>query len=433
MCSLEYWAQNSFGEEVHHIAEIKIDKSAPITDDDESGSYVGSAEILLDATDMYSGVAATFWRLDGGIWRTGTTVSCSTVGDHMLEYYSVDNVGIAEVTKQQTFPVTANASPTFTPVQSTDRYKTAVEISKKAFPNGIPSDDYQGYRTCILATGANWPDALGASSLAGALGGPVLLTPTLALPSEVAAEIDRLGADRVIIIGSTSAVSDAVRSAVAAVPGVTRVERLEGGNRYQTATKVASATVDALGEAYDGNAFVSTGLNFPDALGAAPIAAHKGWPVYLMGGSGDVAVAQGMNAHGVEHVYLLGSTNALPASVESVIKSQAGLSADDLDRLQGADRYATAAAVAQFGVDDCGLAWDGVALATGEAFPDALAGGLMQGRLGSVVLLTAPTALSAPAAAKLTANKAMIDEVRYLGSVSAVSTAVRTRVQQIIQ
>ncbi len=433
--SLEYWAQNSFGEEVHHTAEIKIDKSAPetgISMNHPSVPYVGSASIALDPTDAYSGVATTFWRIDYGTWRRGTQIDCSTVGLHTIQYFSVDNAGNTESLTGTTFSVTPNASPVFTPVQAGDRYGTSIEISKDAFPDGITGADYQGYKTCVLATGENWPDALGASSLAGALGGPVLLTKTASLPSAVGAEVQRLGATRVIIIGSTSAVSTAVRNAVAATPGVTRVERLEGTDRYLTATKVASATVDALGTLYDGSAFVSTGLNFPDALGAAPIAAHKGWPVYLMGGRGDAAVAAAMDAHGVTKVHILGSIAAVPDSVKTTIKAGTGLGDAAFIRLEGADRYGTAAAVAQYGVDYCNMRWDGVALATGAAFPDALSGGLMQGRFGSVLLLTSPTALSTAAEGKLTTNKAVIDEVRYLGSESAVSAAVRTKVQSII-
>lgn len=434
--SLEYWAKNSWGEEERHSAEIKIDKSSPVTDisiNHASVPYLGSASITLDPSDPYSGVAATYWRIDYGTWRRGTQIDCSTVGLHTIQFRSVDNVGHIEEIKGRTFTVDPNADPVYTPVEGADRYATSIEISKDAFPDGITGADYQGHRTCVVATGENWPDALGASSLAGALGGPVLLTRTASLPSAVAAEIGRLGADRVIIIGSSAAVSNSVAKALGSVSGVDRIERLAGANRYETATKVASATVDALGAFYDGSAFVSTGLNFPDALGAAPIAAHKGWPVYLVGGTSDSAVARAMDAHGVSKVHILGSRLAVPDSVKTLIKAETGLGDSAFIRLEGKNRYETASAVAQYAVDYCNMRWDGVALATGEAFPDALSGGLMQGRAGSVVLLTHPASLSTPAQLKLTENKSEIDEVRYLGSVDAVSQAVRAKVKSIVE
>lgn len=49
-----------------------------------------------------------------------------------------------------------------------DRYGTSVEVSQRTFPNGA--------ETVIVATGANWPDALGASALAGVYDAPILLT-----------------------------------------------------------------------------------------------------------------------------------------------------------------------------------------------------------------------------------------------------------------
>lgn len=433
--TLEYWGVNVAGEESpHHFAEVKIDKSPPSTDHNISKSpYVGSAVVTLQPDDTYSGVAETLWRLDGGVWRSGTTVYCSTIGLHTLEYFSVDNVGIKEDVRSGEFSIEAAASPGFTPVQGDDRYKTAVAASKQAFPDGIVSPDPEGYRTAVVATGQNWPDALGAASLAGALGGPILLTRSDSLPTDISAEIFRLGADRVIVVGGTGAVSAAVESALSAVDGVLEVERIAGGGRYDTARLVAQRAVSLQGFEYSGYALVTTGQNFPDALAASPIAAHAGWPVYLMGNAAqDVATADQMAADGVTNVFLIGGTKALPPSVETVIKDRTGLIDDDLDRLPGGSRYETGAMVAQMGVEIAGLFWDGVALATGDAFPDALAGGVMQGRLGSPVLLTTSAALHAEPEGKLVGNAAFIDEVRYLGGTKALSPAVRDRVSQII-
>src|SRR5660398_121778 len=79
---------------------------------------------------------------------------------------------------------------------------------------------------------------------------------------------------------ATPAVSAAVASQIDAISGVS-VERISGPNRYDTAIAVAARTIAVLGDAYDGTAFVATGMNFPDALGASPLAAAKGWPIYL--------------------------------------------------------------------------------------------------------------------------------------------------------
>ncbi len=89
--------------------------------------------------------------------------------------------------------------------------------------------------------------------------------------------------------------------------------------------------------------------------------------------------------------------------------------------------------MATYGCNSCGLDWDGVALATGQDFPDALAGGVMQGAGSSVMLLTPSTKLDSGVATKLKAEKAGIGEVRYLGGTSAVSQTVRDAVSAILK
>ncbi|MDA3936383.1 MAG: cell wall-binding repeat-containing protein, partial [Actinomycetota bacterium] len=78
------------------------------------------------------------------------------------------------------------------------------------------------------------------------------------------------------------------------------------------------------------------------------------------------------------------------------------------------------------------LAWNGLALSTGQNFPDALAGGVLAARNGSVMLLTASTALPADVGAKLTAERDWIEDVYYLGGLSAISQDVRDAVADIL-
>lgn len=428
--TVEYWSENAVGREVTRTATVRLDYSPPETSV-LTTPYAGYTDVTFLPVDQYTSVAQTYWRVGGGIWNTGTSFTWDVVGTHVLEYYSVDVLGNAEDVNTTQFVVTPAEGKAATTVEGETRYDTAVAASVETFPEGLAPDP-EGYRTTVLATGENWPDALGAASLAGALGGPVLLTHTDALPDGLAAEIARLAADRVIIVGGPAAVSEDVEALVAALPGVT-VERIAGEDRYATAIAVAERTVGVLGPAYDGNAMVTTGLNFPDALAGSPIAAHTGWPIYLMGSAThDAATAQAMSAVGVTHTYLLGGTAALPLAVEATLEG-AGIPVAPGDRLGGADRYETAAIVAQAGVDHAGLAWDGVALATGELFPDALAGGAMQGRLGSVVLLTESDALNGNAQTKLATNKDLIDELRFLGGTAALSEEVRSAAMTAIE
>lgn len=306
------------------------------------------------------------------------------------------------------------------PVQGPDRYETAIQVSQQ----------WQSADTVVLATGDNWPDALGGSALAGVVGGPVLLTPTHELLPDVAAEIERLGASKVYVLGEFRAIDDDVFAEVEAIPGVEGAVRLGGVDRYETARLVAEEVVSLQGEAFEGKAFVATGEAFPDALGASPLAAYKGWPVYLAPHPviADETI-QAMQNAGVTDVVLLGGDAAMPEGTEVVVLA-AGFNAV---RIDGADRYETAAKVASYGVNAADMMWQGVALATGEKFPDALAGGAAQGQSGSVMVLTMKSSLPTPTSEVLGANKYRIGDYKFLGGTDAIAQSVRDDVASLLQ
>jgi putative cell wall-binding protein len=314
---------------------------------------------------------------------------------------------------------------TFDSVEGAGRLDTAVQACQRAFPTSGSAD------TIVLATGYNWPDALGGASLAGAYGGPLLLTRPNVLSSQVLDEARRLNIGRVVILGSGAAVSTAVENSLkaATVNGHKLVvTRVGGAGRYDTAARIASATVDVLaskGRSFDHTAFFATGGNFPDALAASPIAMSKCWPILLVRPDSPGTFTEGVIAKlGITSGYLLGSDRAVTSVVANRLKTVLHATPT---RLSGATRYDTGIAIARFGVTQ-GHHWDGVAIAVGTNFPDALAGGVMQGKLNSVVLLTPGTSLNAAVGAELGAHKGTIATVRYLGSTSALSQSVRNAV-----
>ena len=337
------------------------------------------------------------------------------------------NSGTVTVTLKVTPVDDEEPLPPVIPVAGNDRFETAVEASKEAYPDGL---DSAGERTVVIATGRNWPDALGGSSLAGALDGPILLVDTDSVPGEVTAEIKRLDADKAIILGGTAAVGAPVETALKSQLGQADVTRIAGTNRYDTANRVAKRVISEAGAGYDGTAFVATGDKFPDALGAAPIAAANAWPLYLASPSSGLSAATKSAMAGVEKVVVLGGTAVVSADVESYLKTEYG--AGDVTRLAGSDRYETAVKVATYGVQNAGLGWNRVAIATGLNFPDALAGGVLQGKVGSVMLLTKPEALNGYTKAALTAHRDEITTVTYFGGVGALPQVVRDQVEDAL-
>ena len=82
-----------------------------------------------------------------------------------------------------------------------DRYATSAAVSNGTFAAG---------QTVFIATGKNFPDALGGGPVAGIVPGPLLLVPGNALPASVAAELQRLDPARVIVLGGSGVVTDGV-------------------------------------------------------------------------------------------------------------------------------------------------------------------------------------------------------------------------------
>ena len=131
----------------------------------------------------------------------------------------------------------------------------------------------------------------------------------------------------------------------------------------------------------------------------------------------------------VDEVLILGGITAVPQAIEDSLEVTYGDA--DVTLLAGDDRYATAVVVATHGVAH-GLGWNRLAITTGEKFPDALAGGVLQGRDGSVMLLTRSASLPAAVQTALQNNRALITEVRYLGGTTAVTQSVRDAVTAIL-
>lgn len=314
---------------------------------------------------------------------------------------------------------TASGGSQLVRVSGDDRITTAIAASNRAFPTGAG--------TVVVATAYNWPDALGGSALAGAYDCPILLTRTDSLPASVATEVTRLGAEHVIVLGGAGAVSEDVFDALAGLDGVQTTERIFGADRYATANAIADHVLQVTGSY---TALVATGQAFPDALAASPMAAAFAWPIYLVPPQADrhAALIDAIDA-GVGEVLILGGTGVVPLEFETALGERVAVA----ERLSGANRYATAAAIAEYATSVLYFEWDGVGIATGEDFPDALAGGVMQGAAGAPLLLTTPGALHPATAALLEANKGVVAHGWVLGGTGAVSEVTRLQAQAALE
>jgi len=153
-----------------------------------------------------------------------------------------------------------------------DRYSTAAAISAKHFDAGAA--------VAFVATGEDFPDALTGGPAAAALGGPILLTQKAKLPSATVSELKRLKPKRIVVVGGTGVVSEAVQDALKSYT-TGDVSRLAGADRYSTGAAISK---DAFKPGVP-VAYVATGANFPDALAGGAAGAFKDGPVLLVAGA----------------------------------------------------------------------------------------------------------------------------------------------------
>lgn len=241
---------------------------------------------------------------------------------------------------------------TVTRIAGADRYATSVALSKAGFPSSA--------KTVVVATGANFPDALAAGPVARYVAGPLLLTAPAALPANVAAEITRLKPSKIILVGGVNVVSSAVERELHALAPT--VVRIAGSNREETAEKLVDAVFVS-----EEHVLMATANNFPDALAGATAADSMIGPLLLVDGnatSTDDATRATLHRLGATNVTLVGGPAAISTALEESMTTF-----ERVDRAAGADRYATSVAVANNIFPTSYNAF----LATGSNFPDALA------------------------------------------------------------
>jgi putative cell wall-binding protein len=297
---------------------------------------------------------------------------------------------------------TASASPTVIRFQGADRYATSAAIVDANYAPGVP--------VAYVATGLNFPDALAGGAAAANAGGPLLLVRPTDIPSSVATELTRLKPGRIVVLGGVLAVGASVATALQAYTTGT-VTRVAGADRYQTAASLAA------GFATGSRVYIATGVNFPDALAATAAAAAQHAAILLTDPfTLPTATAQALSTLAPSSITIVGATGAVSANVAQQLNAYSST----VTRISGADRYATAAAIAASAFP----AAKAIYLAAGGGFADALTGGPAAGASGQPLLLAAPTCLPAPTASEV--STLAPTAVTLLGGTAALSTGVET-------
>jgi uncharacterized repeat protein (TIGR01451 family) len=179
-----------------------------------------------------------------------------------------------------------------------DRFATAVVIADR----GLSNPD-----VLLLATGTDFPDALGAGAAAATVAGAVLLTNGSRMPSPTASYLSaHPGATRYALGGP----------AAAADRGATPIV---GADRYDTSRRAAErffSAPPAVG--------VASGLTFADALAGGVHIAARGGPLVLSAPNALPAIVHDYlmrNAPSIASAYVFGGLAAVGARVERAVQN----------------------------------------------------------------------------------------------------------------
>jgi putative cell wall-binding protein len=303
----------------------------------------------------------------------------------------------------------AAAGPTTTRLGGTDRFDTAAKVSATYFSPGVP--------VAFVADGDAFPDALSAGPAATALGGPVLLTHPATLPSSTTTELTRLHPQKIVVVGGTAAISASVKDQLAGFTNG-QVVRVSGVDRFDTSAQI-SAFAFGTGA---GTAIIATGEDFPDALSGGSAAGPAAGPVLLVRrDSIPTSVSNELsrlhNANGFTSIVVIGGPAAISDAVFQALQN--GGYAPSVLRRDGVDRFDTSVTVSKASYSTGATT---AFLASGVAFPDALAAIPPSGLKGFPILLTDPSCVPNGVLAELT--RLGVTSVVVLGGTAATSNAV---------
>lgn len=396
---------------------------------DEAESFSNYFSLLF-AQDQAMGVGyCTYANRYGNITASFNCATVSAYEDIDLELYTVSQMQgyisdyIDYLESGECDEVSEINGTSFVSLAGGNRYATMEAIVSEAYEG--ETSEY-----AVLATGANFPDALAAAPLAGVLDAPIVLVDS-SDPSLAIDVLDELDVSKVYVVGGIKSVSGTTMNKIASATGVS-CSRLQGGTRQVTAMKVANEVIKIM--ASDGaspdTAILATGKTYADVLSASPYAYYGTCPIYLTNNDGSISsdVLDAIDEGGYEKVLVIGGTGSVSKATYDKISSLSGVS---VERIYGSDRYETSAEMAAWCVKNAGMTYNGCAIATGTSFPDALAGAALCGRSGSVLLLSNGSTIAGIDA--IEDNATSIDTVYYLGGTSSVSRLTRNLVQSVFR
>jgi len=197
-----------------------------------------------------------------------------------------------------------------------DRYATDMDI--------VNSLDCAKGTPVVIASGENYPDALGIAPVAASKGWPVLLSGPDQLPDAAKAFLVSDQPSSVYLIGGEGVLHDSIQTDVQTASPNAQVQRLGGQDRFDTLAQV-------LRQFYPNptSIYLANGYDFADALSGSTLAAEQNAPIVLINPSTN-GIPQSifnylgtLQGKGVQ-VNVLGGTGAVPDGIVQLVNERLG-------------------------------------------------------------------------------------------------------------
>lgn len=154
-------------------------------------------------------------------------------------------------------------------IVGTNRYETAIEVSKKGWPNAATN--------AVLVNDNSISDAISATPFANAKDAPILLTNKDTLNEETKQQLKDLGVKNVYIIGGENVVSNKIEEQL--ISENITVDRIQGSNRQATSIEIAKR-LDQINNVKEVSV-VNGYKGLADAVSIASISANENMPIIL--------------------------------------------------------------------------------------------------------------------------------------------------------
>ncbi|MDA8442962.1 MAG: cell wall-binding repeat-containing protein [Peptococcaceae bacterium] len=335
--------------------------------------------------------------------------------------------------------LTSSANVTITRLYGSNRYATAVAIANAL---SIQANNGGKFPNIVLASGNNYPDALSGAPLAKLLKAPILLLDTT--PGASATTLGyvktHLAANGgLYILGGTglfpAGYLQAIAAAINIAPG--QIHQIGGSDREATSLMIGQLVVQ-LGGNPGHFADIVSANNYYDALTVASRdASGTPSPIILVSPTG-ITAAQKTFLDSITYLEAVGDITkqigtSYPRALQNIV-------------ISGADEYTTNS---QYNAQITGSPT--IYIATGQDYPDALAGAVLAGNLSLMcpIYLVQSTSLPAVTASYLSqlayydhnagspvvtqSQQVVYPNIVVLGGTGAVSDAVVQQIKTIMQ